>query len=91
MASIRGRKGRDGKARFTVQVRMSGYPARTGTFATRRQAERRVKHLPDWRARDIPVSRWAAVLSTPANFLLLFDQVRSYRKEIQEYRPERQY
>lgn len=35
MATIRERKGR-----FHVQVRMAGFPARTATFPTRRQAER---------------------------------------------------
>lgn len=40
MASIRERKKQNGETVYHVQVRMSGFPARTASFATRRQAER---------------------------------------------------
>jgi hypothetical protein len=40
MAAIRERGGR-----FHVQVRMAGFPARTATFPTRRQAERWAKTI----------------------------------------------
>lgn len=40
MASIRERRTRDGRVRFTVQVRISGFPARTETFSTRAAAKR---------------------------------------------------
>lgn len=40
MASIRERINGDGTKAFSVQVRLNGYPARTATFATKREAER---------------------------------------------------
>lgn len=40
MAAIRERKKADGSVVFHVQVRMSGFPARTASFPTKRQAER---------------------------------------------------
>lgn len=40
MANIRERKTKDGKSRFTVQVRIAGFPARTATFSTLREAKR---------------------------------------------------
>lgn len=43
MAAIRERKKKDGSRTFHVQVRMAGFPARTETFTTRRQAERWAK------------------------------------------------
>lgn len=43
MASIRERKKKDGTSMFHAQVRMTGYPARTETFTTRRKAERWAK------------------------------------------------
>lgn len=43
MAAIRERKGRDGKRVFNVQVRMNGFPSRSATFTTQRQAERWAK------------------------------------------------
>ncbi len=43
MAAIRERIGSDGGKSFHVQVRMSGFPARTGSFPTRRLAERWAK------------------------------------------------
>src|ERR1700735_974602 len=43
MATIRERKTKGQRSVFHVQVRMSGYPARTASFPTRRQAERWAK------------------------------------------------
>lgn len=43
MAAIRERAKRDGSRVFHVQVRMAGYPARTASFPTKRQAERWAK------------------------------------------------
>jgi len=43
MATIRERQRKDGKKTFHVQVRIAGFPARTETFTTRRQAERWAK------------------------------------------------
>jgi integrase len=40
MPTIRERKKKNGERAFQVQVRMTGFPARTGSFATRRAAER---------------------------------------------------
>jgi integrase len=40
VASIRERKNRDGSVVFHAQVRMSGFPARTASFPSRRLAER---------------------------------------------------
>ncbi|HEY0339448.1 MAG TPA: hypothetical protein VGC34_01465, partial [Steroidobacteraceae bacterium] len=40
MPTIRERAKADGTRVFHVQVRMSGFPARTASFPTRRQAER---------------------------------------------------
>lgn len=40
MATIRERKTKDKRSIFHVQIRMAGYPARTASFPTRRQAER---------------------------------------------------
>jgi integrase len=40
MATIRERRQRDGKQRFHVQVRRTGFPTRTASFPTRRLAER---------------------------------------------------
>lgn len=43
MPTIRERAKGDGTRIFHVQVRMSGFPARTASFPTRRQAERWAK------------------------------------------------
>jgi integrase len=43
VATIRERKTKDKHSIFHVQVRMTGYPARTASFPTRRQAERWAK------------------------------------------------
>ena len=43
MATIRGRAKADGTRAFHVQVRMAGFPARTASFSTKRQAQRWAK------------------------------------------------
>src|SRR5690606_11217092 len=45
MASIRERKKADGTSVFHVQVRMAGYPTRTASFRTKRDAERWAKTI----------------------------------------------
>jgi integrase len=45
MPTIRERLARDGKKKFHVQVRMSGFPAMTASFTTRRAAERWAKTI----------------------------------------------
>src|ERR1700684_4420600 len=45
MPTIRERLARDGKKAFHVQVRMTGFPARTASFTTRRGAARWAKTI----------------------------------------------
>jgi hypothetical protein len=45
MPTIRERAKADGTRIFHVQVRMAGFPARTASFPTRRQAERWAKTI----------------------------------------------
>ena len=45
MATIRERAKADGTRAFHVQVRMAGFPARTASFPTKRQAERWAKTI----------------------------------------------